>query len=206
VTRVAFTRKAIAVHPSVPVKTLREFVALARKSPGKLNFGSGGIGTSSQLTAELLKTMTGIDIVHVPYKGTILALGALTAGEVDMVVGSTAGMVPLARAGRLRVLAVLSETKGTAFPDLPTSAEAGFPELTDDTWYGMFVPAGTPRDIVNRLNQELRKTLANAELVKRLDTAGIEPGTSTPEELANFVKSETARFGKVIRNAGIKPI
>ncbi len=206
VTMVGFTRKVMVVHPSVPARTLRELVELARRNPGKLNFGSGGVGTSVHLTTELLKSLTGINIVHVPYKGTILALGALVAGEIDMVVGSMAPIVQLAKAGRLRPLVVLSETRGTALAHLPTAAEAGFPEVTDDTWYGMFVPAGTPRDVVNRLNQELRKTLTNPELVKRLDSVGVETRTSTPEELGRFVKSESVRFGKVIKSAGIKPI
>jgi tripartite-type tricarboxylate transporter receptor subunit TctC len=206
VTMVGVARKVIAVHPNVPVKTLKELVALARKNPGKLNFGSGGVGTSNHLTAELLKSVAGIDIVHVPYKGTGVALAALASGEIDMVLGSMAPFVPLAKAGRVRVLALLSETRGSAFAELPTSAEAGFPEVKDDTWYGMFVPAGTPRDVVNRLNQELQKTLTNPELVRRLDSVGVETRTSTPEELGRFVKSESARFGKVIRSAGIKPI
>ena len=206
VTRIGFTRKVLVVHPAVPVKTMKELVELARRNPGKLNFGSGGVGTSVHLTVELLKSLTGIDIVHVPYKGTILGLGALVAGEIDMVVGSMSAVVPLAQAGRLRGLAVLSETRGTAMPELPTAAEAGFPQVTDDTWYGMFVPAATPREIVDRLNQELRRTLANAELVKRLDSVGVETRTSTPEELGRFVRSESVRFGKVIRGAGIKPI
>jgi tripartite-type tricarboxylate transporter receptor subunit TctC len=206
VTRVAFTRKVLVIHPTVPAKTMKDFVALARKNPGKLNYGSGGVGTSVHLTAELLKSQTGINVVHVPYKGTVLALGALTAGEIDMVVGSMTAIVPLVQAGRLRPLAILSETKGSVMAELPTAAEAGFPQVTDDTWYGMFVPAATPREIVDRLNQELRKTLANPDLVKRLDNVGVETRTSTPEELGSFVKSESARFGKVIRSAGIKPI
>jgi tripartite-type tricarboxylate transporter receptor subunit TctC len=206
VTAIGFTRKVLVVHPAVPAKTMKALVDLARMSPGKLNFGSGGVGTSVHLTVELLKSLTGVNIVHVPYKGTILALGAAVAGEIDMVVGSMAPIVPLAQAGRLRPLAILSETRGTALAHLPTAAEAGFPQMTDDTWYGMFVPAATPRDIVERLNQELRKTLANPELVKRLDAVGVQTRTSTPEDLARFVKSESARFGKVIKNAGIKPI
>ena len=206
VSRIAFTRKVLVVHPSVPVKSMRELIELARRNPGKLNYGSGGVGTSNHLTGELMKSLTGIDIVHVPYKGTILALNALVAGEIDTVVGSMTSIVPLAQAGRLRPLAILSETRGTALSDLPTAAQAGFPQVTDDTWYGMFVPAATPRDIVERLNQELRKALASAELVKRLDNVGVELRSSTPEELGRFVKSETERFGKVIKRAGIKPI
>ena len=131
---------------------------------------------------------------------------ALTSGEVDMVLGSMAPFIPLIRVGGVRALAVLSETRTTVLPGLPTAAEAGFPGVTDDTWYGMFVPAATPRAIIDRLNQELHKALATPELVQRLETAGIETRTSTPEELGRLVKSETARFGKVIKRAGIKPL
>jgi tripartite-type tricarboxylate transporter receptor subunit TctC len=206
VTTVAITRKVLVVHPAVPARTMKELIELARKNPGKLNYGSGGVGTASHLTAELMKSLTGINIVHVPYKGVILALGALVAGEIDAVVGSMTGVLPLAQAGRLRPLAVLSETRGSAMTEVPLAGEAGFPQVTDDTWYGIFVPSGTPRAIIDRLNQELRKTLSNPELMRRLDSVGVETGSSTPEELARFVKSESARFGKVIRSAGIKPI
>ena len=206
VTMVGLARKLIVVHPNVPAKTLKELVTLARKNPGKLNFGSGGVGTSNHLTAELLKSVAGINIVHVPYKGTVPALTALVSGEVDMVLGSMAPFLPLVKSGRVRPLAVLSETRVAVLPELPTAAEAGFPGVTDDTWYGMFVPVATPRDIVNRLNQELHRTLQNPELRQRLETVGIETRTSTPEELGRFVKSESARFGKVIKSAGIKPI
>jgi tripartite-type tricarboxylate transporter receptor subunit TctC len=206
VTWIAFTRKVIVVHPSVPVRSMKELIELARRNPGKLNFGSGGVGTSVHLTVELIKSLTAVNMVHVPYKGTILALGALVAGEIDMVVASMTPVVALAQGGRLRPLAILSETRGTAMAELPTAAEAGFPQVTDDTWYGMFVPAGTPRPLVDRLNLELRKTLVSPEFVKRLDSVGVETKTSTPEELGHFVKSESARFGKVIRSAGIKPI
>ena len=204
VTRLGFSRKVMSVHPSVPARSLKELVELARKNPGKLNFGSGGVGTSIHLATELLKSIAGIDMVHVPYKGAVLALAAMASGEVDMVVASMAGVVPLAQAGRIRPLVVLSETRGP-LEGVPTAAEAGFPDMTDDTWYGMFVPAGTPRDIVNRLNQELHKALADPDLVKRLTASGIDTQTSTPEELGQFVKRENARFAKVIKNAGIKP-
>ena len=206
VTMLGFSRKVIAVHPSVPARTLKELVAIARKNPGKLNFGSGGVGSSNHLSLELLKSVTGINAVHVPYKGASLAMGALLAGEVDVVLGSMASFVGPPRAGRVRPLAILSQTRGSALAEVPTAAEAGFPELTDDTWYGMFVPTGTPREIVNRLNQELHKTVTNPDLTKRLEAAGIETKTSTPEELGRFVKSESVRFGKVIKSAGIKPL
>ena len=204
VTRVGITRKVLVVHPTVPARTLKELIHLARKNPGKLNVGSGGMGSANHLASVLIQTRTGVNIVHVPFKGASAALAALASGEIDMVVASIVGVVPLARAGRVRPLAVLSEARGAPFDNLPTSAEAGFPDLTDDTWYGMFVPADTPRDIVNRLNQELHKALTTPALVKRLASVGVETRTSTPEELGRFVRNEAARIAKVIKSAGIK--
>jgi len=203
VTRIGFSRKVLAVHPSVPARTLKELVELARKNPGKLNFASGGVGTSNHLSVELLKVMTGINMVHVPYKGSGVGMAAMAGGEVDVSVASLAGVVPLL--GRVRALAVLSETRGP-LEGVPTAAEAGFPDMTDDTWYGMFAPAGTPREMIARLNQELHKTLSNPDLVKRLTASGIDTQTSTPEELGQFIRRENTRFGKVIKSAGIKPI
>jgi tripartite-type tricarboxylate transporter receptor subunit TctC len=202
VTRIGFSRKVLAVHPSVPARSLKELVALARKNPGKLNFSSGGVGTANHLAVELLKSVTGIDMVHVPYKGSGQGMAAMAGGEVDLSIASMAGVVALV--GRIRPLVVLSETRGP-LEGVPTAAEAGFPDMTDDTWYGMFVPAGTPRDVVLRLNQELHKALNNPELVKLLAASGIDTQTSTPEALAEFIKSENMRFAKVIRHAGIKP-
>jgi len=203
VTRIGFSRKVLAVHPSVPARTLKELVELARRNPGKLNFASGGVGTSNHLSVELLKVLTGINMVHVPYKGSGLGMAAMAGGEVDVSVASLAGVVPLR--GRIRPLVVMSETRGP-LEGVPTAAEAGFPEMTDDTWYGMFAPAGTPREMIARLNQELHKTLSNPDLVKRLTASGIDTQTSTPEELGKFIRSENTRFGKVIKSAGIKPI
>ena len=153
----------------------------------------------------LIESLAGIKATHVPYKGASAALVSLVSGEIDAVVSSMAGTVPLVRAGRARPLAVLSETRGSALAEVPTCAEAGFPDFADDTWYGMFVPAGTPREIIDRLNQELRKTLSNPELKKRLEAAGVEIRSSSPEELGHFVKKENSRFAEVIRSAGIKP-
>jgi tripartite-type tricarboxylate transporter receptor subunit TctC len=205
VTHLGFSRKVLVVHPTVPARTVKELIVLARKSPGKLNFGSGGIGSSNHLTTLLMVSLTGIKVTHVPYKGASAALVSLLGGEVDAVVSSMAGVVPLIRAGRIRPLAVLSETRGSALAEVPTCAEAGFPDFADDTWYGMFVPAGTPREIINHLNQELREALSNHELKKQLEAAGIETRSSSPEELGGFVKKENARFASVIERAGIKP-
>jgi tripartite-type tricarboxylate transporter receptor subunit TctC len=200
-----YSRKVLVVHPAVPARTVKDLVALARKNPGKLNFGSGGVGSSNHLTTLLMESLAGIKVTHVPYKGASAALVSLVSGELDAVVSSMAGTVPLIRGGRIRPLAVLSETRGSALSEVPTCAEAGFPGLADDTWYGMFVPAGTPQEAVNHLNQELHKALANPELKRRLEAAGVETRSSSAEELGRFVKKDHARFAKVIQNAGIKP-
>jgi len=205
VTHLGYSRKVLVVHPTVPARTVKELLALARKSPGTLNFGSGGIGSSNHLTTLLMVSLTGIKVTHVPYKGASAALVSLLGGEIDAVVSSMAGAVPLIRTGRIRPLVVLSETRGSTLAEVPTCAEAGFPDFADDTWYGMFVPAGTPREIINHLNHELRETLSNPELKKQLEAAGVETRSSSPEELGSFVKRENARFAKVVASAGLKP-
>ena len=206
VSKVSSSPLILAVNPGIGVNSVKELIALAKKSPGKLNFATSGNGSAPHLAAVLFQRVAGVEMVHVPYKGGAPAVQSVLAGDTQLSFATPPSVLPLVQAGRLRALAILSETRGTAMADLPTAAEAGFPQMTDDTWYGMFVPAATPRDIVDRLNQELRKTLTNPELVKRLDNVGIETRTSTPEELGRFVKSESARFGKVIKSAGIKPI
>jgi len=205
ITHLGFSRKVLVVHPTVPARTVKELVMLARTSPGKLTFGSGGTGSSNHLTAVLVESLAGIKVTHVQYKGASGALVSLVGGEIDVVVSSMAGTIPLIHAGRIRPLALLSETRSSALPDVLTCAEAGFPGFADDTWYGMFVPAGVSREIVNYLNQELRKTLANSEVTKRLEASGVETRSSSPEALGSFVKKENARFAKVIASAGIKP-
>ena len=194
----------LLVHPSVPVKTLQELVRLARANPGKLNFGSGGAGTSNHLASELLKGLAGVNLVHVPYKGASQAMLGLLGGQVDMVVIGTPTAVPQILAGKVRALAVLSDKHLPAIPAIPTAAEAGFPSYEVTTWYGVLAPAGTPRNIVDRLNAELAKVVTAAASKERLISAGFDPLTGTPEQFAEFIKAETVRWGKVIREAGIK--
>ena len=193
------------VHPSVPAKTLKEFVALAKARPGKLNFGSGGAGTTNHLASELLKTLTKTDIVHVPYKGSNQAMLALLGGEVDMVVIAVPPALPQIEAGRVRPLAVLNENRVATLPKVPTSKEAGIDNFVVPVWYGILVAGNTPRDIVNRLNTELGKIVAMPDVKERLAAAGVEPYHSTPERFASFIKSEAVRYGQVIKNAGIQP-
>jgi tripartite-type tricarboxylate transporter receptor subunit TctC len=194
----------LLVHPSVPAKTLKEFVQLAKANPGKLNFGSGGLGTSNHLGSEMLKGLTGINIVHVPYKGSNEAMVAMMGGHVDMVVIGVPPTLPHIKAGRVRPLAVLAPRRLSYLPSVPTAAEAGVPNYEVGTTYGLLVPAGTPRDIINRLNADWIKIEAMADTKEKMRTAGYEPMTSTPEQYGEFIKTEMVRWAKVIKDANVK--
>lgn len=204
VARLASIENVMLVHPAVPAKTLKEFIALARSSPGKLNYGSGGAGTTNHLANELLRSLEKIDIVHVPYKGATLATTALMGGEVDEVIVSVASVLPLIKAGRVRPLAVLSEKRVATLPNVPTSKEAGFPNFRMSIWYGMMAPAGTPREVIMRLHQEIAKAYADPTLRQQMSNAGMDPWLGTPDDMGNLLKSEMARYAKIIQSAGIK--
>ncbi len=201
---VGAVRNVFVIHPSVPAKNLKEFIQIARRSPGKLNYGSGGIGTTTHLAPELLKSVEKLNIVHVPYKGSGLALIGLASGQVDMEVLAAPAALGQIQAGRVRALAVLSPERMPDLPDVPTAREQGFPNFDISVWYGMLAPAGTPREIINRLNAELVKAVTAPDMKPKLAQAGVEPLTSTPEEFGAFIRSEAARFEKVIKEAGIK--
>ena len=204
VARLATIENVLLVHPSVPAKTLRQFVTLARANPGKLNYGSGGPGTTNHLANELLKNLEKINMVHVPYKGATLATVALMGGEVDEVIVSVASALPLIQTGRVRPLAVLSVRRVATLPDVPTAKESGVDEFLMSIWYGMFAPAGTPREIISRLNREIMKALESPAMRERMAAAGIDSWPGTPEEMADLLRSETARFAKIIASAGLK--
>jgi tripartite-type tricarboxylate transporter receptor subunit TctC len=202
---VAYIQNVMLVHPSVPAKTLKEFIQLARANPGKLNFGTGGTGTTTHLAAELLKVIAKIDIVHVPYKGTGLALIGLVGGQVDMLIMAAPAANSQIQAGKARALAVLSAKRVSELPNVPTTKEAGVDNFEVPIWYGILAPAATPRDIINRLNLELNKALAAPDVRERLKKVDVEPVTNTPQQFAEFIKAETVRYAKVIKAAGIKP-
>ena len=204
VSLVAAIQNIMVVHNSVPAKNVKEFVALARRNPGKLNFSSSGAGSTNHLASEMLKGRFKLDMVHVPFKGSSPALVALMSGEVDFGTMATPGAIPIVRANKVRPLAVLSEKREPALPDVPTMAESGVNDFVVPIWYGILAPAGTPREIVNRLNSEILKALASADMKQRLAASGVEPLTSTPEQFADFIKSEIARYAKVVKDAGIK--
>jgi len=204
ITLVAQIPNVLLVHPSVPAKTLKEFVQLAKAHPGELNFGSGGLGTSNHLGSEMLKGLTGINMVHVPYKGSNEAMIGMIGGHVDMVVIGVPPTLPHIKAGRVRPLAVLAAERLPYLPDVPTSKEAGVANYEVITSYGILAPAGTPRDVINRLNAEWLKIAVMAETKERMSGAGYEPMTSTPEQYGEFIKSEMVRWAKVIKDANVK--
>jgi tripartite-type tricarboxylate transporter receptor subunit TctC len=204
ITLVAAMQNVMAAHKSVPAKTLKEFIQLARRNPGKLNFSSSGPGSTNHLASELFASMFQLKMVHVPYKGNASALLALTSGEVDFGTYAVPPAIPVIRADKVRPLAVLSEKRLPALPDVPTSKEAGVDNFVMPIWYGVLAPAATPRPIVDRLNGELHKALASPDLKERLANAGVDPLTNTPEQFADFIKSEIARFAKIVKDARIK--
>jgi tripartite-type tricarboxylate transporter receptor subunit TctC len=204
VARLATIENVLLVHPNVPAKNLRQLVELARKQPGKLNYGSGGPGTTNHLANELLKTLENIDMVHVPYKGATVAAVALMGGEVDEVVVSVASSLPYIRAGKVRALAVLSEKRVPQLPDVPTAVESGVKGFLMSIWYGMLAPGRLPLELTARLNQEAVKALASPDLRERLSTQGVEPWPGTPAEFEQLIRGETARYAKIVQRAGLK--
>jgi tripartite-type tricarboxylate transporter receptor subunit TctC len=202
--QLATVPNVMIVHPSVPAKSLAELVRLAKAHPGKLNFGSGGLGSGSQLGSELFKALTKIDIVHVPYKGAAIAMTAMLGGEVDMVTSTVPATIPHIISGRVRALAVLAPERAAALPQVPTTAEAGMPELVLITWYGLFAPAGVKPDINERLHAEVVKLMNAPETKSRLASVGLDVATSTPAEFAMFVRAETDKWARVIKAANIR--
>ena len=194
----------VAVHPSVPAKSLKELIALAKAKPGQLSYATPGTASSPHLTAELLKQQTGIDILHVPYKGTVPAITDTIAGSVSMAFAQTLTLLPPIQAGRLRGIAIASAKRSSVAPDLPTFIESGLPGFEAGTWYGLMAPAGTPREIVNRLNRAVVDAVQLPDVRDRFHAMGAEALTSTPEKTGEFVRSEIARWGKVVRAAKIR--
>lgn len=193
------------VNPALPVKNVRELVAYAKANPGKLNFGSAGLGNSAHLSAELFKQVTGIDMVHVPYKGNALAMADLVSGQIQVLFDPVQTSLPQIRAGKVRPLAVTSKTRFPELPDLPTVAEAGYPNYEFVVWYAFIAPAATPAPVVARLNSEINKVLRDPEIKARFAALGANLTESTPGECANFVRSEYAQWGKLFTDLGIKP-
>jgi tripartite-type tricarboxylate transporter receptor subunit TctC len=195
---------AVIVHPQVPAKSLREFIDLARGSPGKLHYSSPGNGGPQHLAMELLKLEAGIDLVHVPYKGAGGALTDLIGGHVEAMISALQTVAPHVQSGKLRMLAVMSGERSPAFPQVPTAKEQGLPELEVETWYGLFAPAGTPLEVIMRLNRDVNFQLQNAEIRELLSRQGMAAAGGTPERFGELVKQELARWTRVVDAAGIK--
>ena len=204
VARLTLIPNILLVHPSVPAKTLRQFIDLARARPGKLNFGSGGAGTTNHLANEMLKYLEKINIVHVPYKGVTQAMVAMMGGEVDEVVMPVATAIQAVRGGKVRALAILSEKRTPSLPEVPTSKEAGVDNFLVSVWYGMFAPAATPRDVVTRLNQELLRALDAPDIRERLTSMGVDAWPGSPEQLGELLRTEIDRYKAVARGAGLQ--
>lgn len=200
---VAEISNVLCVRSSLPVKSLQELVALAKSNPGKLNYGSGGTGSSLQLAAEMFKSLAKVHIVHVPYKGVTQAMVGMIGGEIDMVVIGLPTSLQHIQAGKVRALAVLSEKRLPELPDVPTAREAGIDHFETSTWYGLLASGGTPREIINRWNAEWHHIVAMPDTREKMQKVGFEPLSSTPEQFAEFIRKETARYGRVIKEANL---
>ena len=196
---------ALMVNPNSPFKSVQDIVYAAKARPGVLTFASGGIGGSHQLSAELFKQTAGIDMIHVPYKGGSLATTDLMAGNVDMMFEQMYAAMPSIQSGKLRPLAVTSKSRISTLPNIPTFAESGFPQVEVLNWQGLIVPKGTPAVIVNRLNEIVNRALKEADLREKILSQGNEVGGGTPQEFAALIASESVKWGRVVREAGIKP-
>ena len=194
----------LVVHPSLAIKSVAELVALAKAKPGELNYGTGSAGSTPHLAAELFKSMAGVNIVRVPYKGSAPALTALIGGQLQFMFPSTSSVAPHLNSGRLKALAVTSAQPSALAPGLPTVAASGLPGYESASLLGVFAPAGTPAALINRLNQEMVRALMRTDAQERLFNSGVEAVGSSPEQFAATVKSEMAKWGKVIRDAGIR--
>ena len=204
VSRVVYGPWFLVVHPSVPARSTREFVALARKNPGKLNYATSGIGSSAHMAAELMNSLAKVDVVHVPYKGIAEGITAVASGEVDMIFSSIPASLPLLNAKRVRALAVTTAQRTPLAPDMPTLNESGVPGYDRSGWYGVMAPANVPREIITRLNVAIVKIVNTPEMKAAFMKQGLDPATSTPEEFGAFIRSEIAQNVKLVKAAGIK--
>jgi len=202
---VASIPSALVVHPSIAAKSVSELIALAKARPGQLNYGSGGAGTAPHLAAELFKSIAGVDMVHVPYKGSGPAVADLLGGQISLMFNTMIQTIPHVQSGKLRALAVTGAKRSNAMPELPTLAESGLPGYAMVGWFGVLAPAGTPRDVVNRLNVEIMAILNLPDVKDRLAKLGSEPtDIATPEQFGDYIRSEIAKWEKVIKSSGMR--
>ena len=201
---VASTPNVLVVHPSLPAKSVREFIDLARARPDQIAYASTGVGGAAYLATELLKLNTDIKMIHVPYKGTVPALNAIISGEAQVMVAALPGTIPFIQARRVRALGMTSAKRAPAMPEIPTMMEAGIPGYEFSTWYGLFAPGGTPRDIVLKLNAAVARILGQQDFKAQLAREGLDPAGGTPESFDNYFRSEVEKLGAVIRASGAK--
>jgi tripartite-type tricarboxylate transporter receptor subunit TctC len=204
VTLAVTSTTVVAVHPSVPAKTIKDLVALVRANPGKYSYSSAGAGTQAHLAGEQFRLSLGLDLVHIPFNGGGPAIAAVVGGHTPIGFSSPAASIPQIKEGNVRALAITSKRRSQILPDVPTMAEAGYPEIEGDSWVGVLVPAGTPKDIISLLNHEIVKIIALPDMKARLGELGYDPVGSTPEEFAARIKVEIEMWRKVIRAAKIK--
>ncbi|MDH5264528.1 MAG: tripartite tricarboxylate transporter substrate binding protein [Betaproteobacteria bacterium] len=204
VTQVASTPNVLVVNPAIPADSVAEFIAYAKSRPGKLNFGSGSTGSAGHLAGELFKSMAGVDMTHIPYKGAAAAMQDLVGGRVDLMFDNLASSLAQVKGGRIRALAVTTAKRSSLAPDIPTLAESGLPGFDIGTWFGIFVPAGTPRPVVDRLHDEFVRALASPDVRERMLSLGAEPVGDTPEAFAAHARAEAAKYAKLVRSSGAK--
>ena len=195
----------LVVHPSLPAKSVKELIALAKARPGQLNYASGGVGNGAHLAGEIFRSLTSIDIVHIPYKGAAPAVVDLLAGQAHMMLNSVSVLLPHINAGKLRALAVGAPHRMALLPNVPTMKEAGVADFDASSWYGFFAPAATPREIVARLNTEAVKILRSQEMRDYLEPQGAEPIGNTPEQFSAHIRAELAKWARAVKSAGVKP-
>ncbi len=205
INRFATYPSAIVIHPSLPVRTVKELIALTKARPGELNFGSAGSGSPNHLAMELFKTMSKVDMVHIPYKGgSGQMVGDLLAGQVQLASLGLPPAMPFVKAGKLRVLAVTGMKRSPLLPDAPTVSEAGLQGFDVTSWYGMFAPAGLPADITKKLNEDIAAVLSTPDMVKRLASLGADSASLSPDDFGGFVREEIAKWAKVVKESGAK--
>ena len=203
VEKMAVGTMAFTLNPAVPAHTLKEFVAYAKANPGKLAYGSPGVGTPQHLATELLKSTTGVDMLHVPYKGSAGAITGLLSGDVAMMSNALHAVLPQVKAGKINAIAVGGPKRSRVAPEIPTVAESGYPDFDVDFWYGVLVPAETPREIIAKLNQDITQVLNSPEIRETLSSQGLEPVTGTPEQFAELIRTDLERWAKVIKTARV---
>jgi tripartite-type tricarboxylate transporter receptor subunit TctC len=204
VSNVAASSNLLAVHPALPATTTRELIALLKANPGKHNYGSSGIGGAGHLAMALFASMAGVDIVHVPYKGGAPAVTDLVAGRLSLMMANLTTAQPHIRAGRLRGIGIGTKSRSPLFPELPTLSESGVPGYEANNWNGIVVPAGTPRAVIERLHREISAALKDPAIAQRMTGAGLDPIGDTPQQFARYLKAEAAKWGALVKSAGIK--